>query len=221
VPDRSPEKARAFLCGLYAILDLEVLGERDPGLSAQALCTGGARVVQLRAKKASTRQILGLAREIRRRTREQGAIFLVNDRVDIALLAEADGVHLGQEDLPVEEARRLLPPGSLIGLSTHSEAEVRAALATGADYLGFGPVFATSTKDRPAPVQGLAGLAAASRLSPLPVVAIGGITVDRAASVRAAGASAMAVISGLLSASDLAQRARAFCEAWERSASSC
>jgi thiamine-phosphate pyrophosphorylase len=171
-------------------------------------------VIQLRAKSAPAARVLGLAREIRRRTRDHGVVFLVNDRVDIALLAEADGVHLGQDDLPVQEARRLLPPGSLIGLSTHSEAELRAALTSGADYLGFGPVFATSTKERPAPVRGLADLAAAARFSPLPVVAIGGITVGRAASVRAAGAAAMAVISDLLSAPDISERARAFCEAW-------
>jgi thiamine-phosphate pyrophosphorylase len=200
--------------GLYAILDLGRIGPRDPGAAAAALARGGASVVQLRAKSIPAGRFLSVARAVRHATREAGARFIVNDRVDVALCAEADGVHLGQRDLPVAAARRIAPAGFLIGISTHNLGEVAAALTSGADYLGFGPVFATTSKDDPDPVQGTAGLAEAVRACGLPVVAIGGITLDRVPLVRRTGAAAVAVISDLLSAEDLAGRARAFVDAW-------
>lgn len=200
--------------GLYAIVDLPLCAGRSPREIAAALCEGGASVVQIRAKGVGAEAFLAAAREVRAVTRERGVPMLVNDRLDVALLSDADGVHLGQSDLPVAVARRLLPPGSLIGLSTHSLAQVDAAVSSGADYLGFGPVFSTSTKPDAEPVQGLEGLAAACRASPLPVVAIGGIRLDRVPAIRRAGAAAAAVISDLLCAHDLVARARAYREAW-------
>lgn len=200
--------------GLYAIIDLGACGVRDPLEVAEQVCAAGAQVVQLRAKRASGAEMLRVARRLAPVAKAWERTFIVNDRVDVALLADADGVHLGQDDLPVAAARRLLGPKRLIGLSTHHLAQVAAAQESGADYLGFGPVFATRTKDLPDPVVGLAGLAGATAASRLPVVAIGGITVERAASVRDAGAAAAAVISDLLEPPGPRERARAFLEAW-------
>jgi thiamine-phosphate pyrophosphorylase len=194
--------------GLYAIVDLEACGDRPAVDHATAVCRGGASVVQLRAKRVSAAAALAAAADLRRVTRAHGVLFVVNDRVDLALLAGADGVHLGQDDLPVEEARRLAPH-LLIGLSTHSLDEVRAAAGVGPDYIGFGPVFPTGTKRHPRPVQGIETLGAAARATTLPVIAIGGITLERAAAVRAAGAAGAAVIADLATAPDVEARARA------------
>jgi thiamine-phosphate diphosphorylase len=199
--------------GLYAILDLDLCGARSPAEICASVCAVGAGALQLRGKNAATRDLVEVGRALRAETRRRGVLFVVNDRADVALLLEADGVHLGQEDLPVSAARRLLPHG-VIGLSTHSVAQVRAAAASGADYLGFGPVFPTGSKRNPDPVQGLGGLAEAVHAASLPVVAIGGITRERAAEVRQTGAAGIAVISDLLSAADVEARARELCEAW-------
>jgi thiamine-phosphate pyrophosphorylase len=127
----------------------------------------------------------------------------VNDRLDVALAVGADAVHLGQDDLPLADARRVAQGRLLIGVSTHDEAQVRAAVAGGADYLGFGPVYATGTKENPDPVQGTAGLArAVAAAGGVPIVAIGGITVERAAEVAAAGATAACAIAAVNGAKD-------------------
>ncbi len=133
--------------------------------------------------------------------------FVVNDRVDIAVLAEADGLHLGQDDLPVSEARKLFE--GPIGLSTHDLEQARAAHREGADLIGFGPVFATRSKDRPDPVVGLEGLEAVCAELPLPVVAIGGLTPERAAQARAAGAPLVAAIGAVSLADDVRSAAEA------------
>src|SRR5262249_19903474 len=139
---------------------------------------------------------------------------IVNDRLDVALLVGADGVHLGQDDLALEDARRI-GRGLIIGVSTHNLEQVRAS--AGADYLGFGPVFATATKERPGPVRGLDGRAAAARAAaPVPVVAIGGIIVERAADVAATGAAAAAVIAAVNGAPDPTAAARAIASAFSR-----
>ena len=203
--------------GLYALLDLEVLaarGAEDLCEVAEALVAGGARVLQLRAKNVSTATFVEAARGVAAVTRARGVSFIVNDRVDVARLVEADGVHLGQDDLSVEAARAQLGPKALIGLSTHTQQQWVLAQGSGADYLGLGPVFATSTKANADPVVGVAALAAACAASRLPVAAIGGVRLADVAALRAAGAHWSAVVSDLYAHGDLAARARAFCEAW-------
>jgi len=184
---------------------------------ARAACEGGAAVVQLRAKRATDRATLEMAVEIRSIARASGALFFVNDRFDLALLAEADGVHLGQDDvapacLPAEVRRRLL-----IGRSTHTLAQARAACAEPVDYVAFGPVFETRSKDSPYDPRGLALLAHAVRsMAPHPVIAIGGIDLARAASVVRAGAAGAAVISAVAGAIDSRAAARALVRALEQ-----
>ena len=139
--------------------------------------------------------------------RRSDAVFIVNDHTDIALAVDADGVHLGQDDLPVEEARRLLGKDRIIGVSTHSADQARAAQAAAADYIGFGPVFTTKTKDA-GPLQGVENLSNIRKTVSLPVIAIGGITNENIGGVLGAGADGVAVISAILSAPDLREAAR-------------
>jgi thiamine-phosphate pyrophosphorylase len=195
---------------LYAILDLDRLGDRPPGASAEALARGGAAIVQLRAKGVPDRRLHALAEETRDGARRGGALFVVNDRPDVALLVGADGVHLGQDDLPTEAARRVLGPDVIVGRSTHSLAQLRAAVEEPVDYVALGPVFATATKPDAEPVVGLDTLRAARALTTLPIVAIGGIDAGRARETVSAGADGLAVIGALLDASDLEQATRSF-----------
>ena len=186
---------------LYAIVDPLDTG-RDPAALAAALLRGGARILQLRWPGASARELLAAALAIRPLARAAGALFLVNDRPDVARAAEADGVHLGQDDLPVAAARRVLGAGRLIGVSTHDPGQARAAEAAGADYLGVGPVYATATKPDALAPRGLALVSAVRAAVRCPLVAIGGITPETAAAVRAAGADAVAMIGALVRAPD-------------------
>lgn len=195
--------------GLYAIVDPEHVGGRDPLEVARAILRGGCAVLQLRAKRLADRELVELARAMRALTAEQGVPFVVNDRADVARIVEADGLHLGQDDLRVSEARVLV--GSMpIGLSTHDLAQAEAAVREGADLIGFGPVFPTATKENPDPVVGLDRLAQVSRRVPVPVVAIGGITADHLDSIRAAGAAFVAAISAVAGAPDPEAAARRF-----------
>ncbi len=192
---------RSALRGFYAVLDTD-----DSNLANLLVSPAGAgaRVLQLRIKPdtlVSARDLLAAARRARQVTREYGALLVIDDRLDLALAADADAVHLGQDDLPLAAARTALQHAGrrlLIGISTHNDDQVRAAVAGGADYLGFGPVFATATKANPDPVRGLDGLARAVALaSEVPVVAIGGITPERAAAVAATGAAAACCIAAV------------------------
>jgi thiamine-phosphate pyrophosphorylase len=192
---------------LYAIVDPLDTG-RDPVILAEALLAGGARLLQLRLKDAPTRTILEVARELRRRTRRLAALFIVNDRPDIARAVEADGVHLGPDDVPPAAARALLPRPALVGLSTHDARELDEALAAGPDYVAVGPIFATQSKRAAPPPRGLGALEAARRRTRLPLVAIGGITPDTAPAVRAAGADSVAIIAALVRAPDVAAATR-------------
>jgi thiamine-phosphate pyrophosphorylase len=201
---------------LYAILDAHRLGDRPAGAAAEALARGGAALVQLRAKDVTDRRLLAMAEEARDGARRGGALFLVNDRPDVALLLGADGVHLGQDDVPPADARRLLGGEAVVGFSTHSLAQLQAALREPIDYVALGPIFATATKADAEPVVGVATLASARALTDLPLVAIGGIDRARAADVVAAGADGLAVVSALLDAPDLAEAARAFVAALAR-----
>ncbi|HEY4238442.1 MAG TPA: thiamine phosphate synthase [Kofleriaceae bacterium] len=187
--------------GFYAILD------RDDEALARALAAH-ACVLQVRLKPRDraidTAELVRVARMARRVCDEAGCALVVNDRLDVALVVGADGVHLGQTDLPLAEARRIAAGRVALGVSTHDVDQVRAAVAGGADYLGFGPIFATTTKANPDPVQGLEGLrAAVAAASGVPIVAIGGITPAAAASLYAAGAAAVCAIGAVNDASDL------------------
>jgi thiamine-phosphate pyrophosphorylase len=186
--------------GLYAIVDPEHCAGRDPVTVAEAILAGGCAVLQLRDKHEATRA--ALARELLARCRGAGVPFVINDDLELALSLRADGVHLGQGDLPVERARALAGDALAIGLSTHDLAQARAAAGRGADLIGFGPVFATATKLNPSPVVGVEGLHAVCEQAALPVVAIGGIGLANVAQVRAAGCSLAAVISAVCGASD-------------------
>lgn len=198
---------------LYAILDTTIAIERGygPVELARRFFDGGARLVQLRAKPADTGQFLAWADAICAAARECGATIIINDRVDIALMAGAAGVHLGQDDMPPEAARSLAPPGFLIGLSTHTTAQLAAAADAPIDYLAIGPVFGTRTKETGYQAVGLAMVEAAARAADgRPVVAIGGITLDNALPVMTAGASSVAVISDLLATGDPTARIRQY-----------
>ena len=211
------ERRLARLRGLYAIVDASA--RRPPLELAAAFLRGGAAVVQLRLKDLGARELLGVAREAAAMCRQRGALLVVNDRPDVARAAGADGVHLGQEDLPVEAARAELVHDALIGLSTHSDAEIDAALAAGADYLGFGPIFATRSKSGAPlpPPHGLAGLARAVQRAGA-VVAIGGLTAATASGVAKSGAACAAAIGELCLSPDPQTAARAMAEAFARGA---
>jgi thiamine-phosphate pyrophosphorylase len=162
---------------------------------------GGATVFQLREKGRGDRELLELARDVRRWTREAGALFLVNDRPDVARLAEADGVHLGQDDMPVKEARRILGPDTLIGVSTHDVAQLRQAILDGASYVGVGPTFASGTKEF-AELAGLDFVRRASAETSLPAFVIGGVTAATICQAVAAGARRVAVSQAVCEADD-------------------
>lgn len=192
---------------LYPIVDADSTPD-VPGFAA-AVLAGGARLLQLRAKRATTRALIELAHTLQALATDAGARLIVNDRADVARLVGAAGVHLGQDDLPPAAARAILGPDAIIGTSTHTLAEADAALRAGAiDYLAFGPIFATRSKANPDPEQGLAGLAAVRARCPLPLVAIGGIDATTIAAVRAAGADAVAVIGAIAAAADPAAATR-------------
>ncbi len=186
----------ARLSGLYAIV-----GDDDPVAQAEAVLCGGAGVVQVRMKAARPAEVLEVSRRIV--TAAAGrALILVNDRADLALLSGADGVHVGEDDLPVAEARRLLGPERLVGWTARTVEEARLGIAQGADHVGFGPVFVSRTKSMGPPPHGIAGLAAACRALPVPVVAISGISLEDIAEVARAGAACAAVIEGIFGAGD-------------------
>lgn len=174
-----------------------------------AILAAGARLLQLRAKDLPTAELVALARAVQTRARRAGAQLIINDRADVAKLVEASGVHLGQDDLPPAAARAILGAGKVIGFSTHNLRQVDAAATDGAiDYLAFGPVFATANKRNADPVQGLSALREVRARTPLPLVAIGGITESTLAGVLAAGADAVAVIGAITGAPDPAQATR-------------
>jgi thiamine-phosphate pyrophosphorylase len=201
--------------GYYAILDATpALLEDDAALAAQArrLLSGGPSVLQLRAKQAGARAMLRGARRLLPLCREHRVPFCVNDRLDVALAAGADAVHLGQDDLPLADALRIRSelgrPDLVVGFSTHSRQQAVDAAAEGADYIGFGPIFATTSKLNPDPVVGLPALAEVCGAVPVPVVAIGGIALSNVPEVAHAGASAVALISAITAAPDPAAAGR-------------
>jgi len=187
---------------VYFIVDPLDTG-RDPVELGRAMLAGGARLLQLRLKDRASGELVTIARSLRELTAAAGARFVVNDRIDVALAADADGVHLGQDDLPVAAARALLGPDRWIGFSTHSEAQLEAASGCGADYLSLGPIFVTTSKAKADPVIGPAVLRAARPRVAEPIVAIGGITAATAREVLDAGADAVSVIAAVVRAPDV------------------
>lgn len=171
--------------------------------------SGGVTCVQLRAKSLTDREQLALARRLEASCAIRNVPFVVNDRLDIALLSGADGIHLGVDDMPAEDIRRIAPAGFLVGYSPETDEQVRAVDPGLVDYLGVGPVFGTSTKGDAGPALGLEVFGARCEESPVPVVGIGGITIENASSVREAGAAGVAVVSAILAASDPAVAASA------------
>ena len=190
---------------LYCVTDRRHTAGRPLVEVIHAALDGGVRAVQLREKDLEGGALYQLAAQLRALTARYQARLLINDRLDVALAIEADGVHLGQTSFPAVAARRLLDPGKLIGVSTHNPAEIAAAAE--ADFVVFGPVYATPSKAAYGEPQGLARLRQAIAQSPLPVLAIGGITTERVAEVLATGAHGIAVISALSAAPDPAREA--------------
>lgn len=174
----------------------------------RAAIAGGATIVQLRDKDGSTREMIALGRALRDLTRETGVVLLVNDRIDVALAIDAEGAHVGQDDMPADLARTLLGPNRILGVSAATPDEAVAAQAAGADYVGTGAVYATGSKSDAGEPIGLAGLAAVARAVHIPVVAIGGIGVGRAGPCIAHGAAGVAVISAIVSQPDPEAAAR-------------
>lgn len=205
---------RTWPRGFYAVLD------RDDEPLARALAAN-ASVLQVRLKPATPEDIIRVATMARRVCTEAGIPLVVNDRVDIALAVGADAVHLGQTDMPLVDARALVGDRLALGISTHNPQQVAAALAGAPDYLAYGPVFTTTTKENPDPVQGLAALRAAvaqvrAADPALPIVAIGGITPDRAADLYATGVTSLCAISAVNRAPDVALAARALHNGYAR-----
>jgi thiamine-phosphate pyrophosphorylase len=197
---------------MQRVLDTDIYALTDEGLSAgrstlevsDAMLKAGIKVLQYREKDKKAGAMLEECVALRRMTREAGCTFIVNDHIDIAMLVDADGVHVGQEDLPVEEVRRLIGPGKKIGLSTHSPEQCLDAIARGADYIGVGPIFATKTKkDVCAPV-GYEYLEYVVKNHDIPHVAIGGIKLHNVADVVRHGARCCALVSEIVGADDIA-----------------
>lgn len=194
-----------MLNGLYVITDEQLSPGRTHFDIARSAIEGGARIIQIRDKTAKDRHFYEAALAIRKLTAEAGALLLVNDRVHIAAAVEADGVNVGQTDMPVSAVRELLGPKSIIGLSCDSIEQAAEAQGLGADYVGFGPVFSTSTKLDAGPVSGLETLKQVCAGVAIPVVAIGGIGAVNIAEIAAAGAASAAVVSAIVCADDMKQ----------------
>jgi thiamine-phosphate pyrophosphorylase len=194
---------------LYAIVDPEQTRGRTLDFVLRELLRGGVTILQLRAKLMSSRDFLNWAMRASEITRAAGCRMIINDRVDIALACRADGVHLGQEDLPLAPARRLMGE-KIVGVSTHTIEQAREAERGGADYIGFGPLFGTTTKATGYPARGLESLAEVRRTVRIPIVAIGGITEENVTSVWTAGADSAAIISDILHSADIALKTQSF-----------
>jgi len=204
---------RERLSGVYVIIDTGALKERSHAEAASAAIAGGARVIQLRDKTSSKRELLPVALELKKLCAEGNALFVVNDHLDLALASGAAGLHLGPDDLPADVARRLLPIDALLGVSAKTVEKARAAEAAGADYIAVGAMYPTSSKE--SMVVGPERLSQRRPAVSVPLVGIGGITAENATDVIGAGASAVAVIRAVLGATDIAAATRAIGERME------
>jgi len=192
---------------LYGIIDLGYVGIRDAGKVAEALVAGGVDLLQMRAKNHSPVEIEKLVVALRPALSERGVALVINDHPEIARNVQADGVHLGQDDLPIAAARKIVGPECAVGKSTHSVDQAIRAFYEGADYIGFGPIFATPTKPDYPPI-GLDDIAKVHESVRIPIFCIGGIKLDNLAKVIEAGARRVVIVSGLLQARDPAEYAR-------------
>ena len=202
---------RLVLPRLYVILDAALLTVSEIEC-AQNLVAAGVRLMQYRNKRASAGQLFESSERLSSLLIPQGVTFILNDRADVAAAARASGVHVGQEDLGVEAARSVIGPGKLLGVSTHNVEQFKGATTTSADYIAIGPVFSTSSKANPDPVVGIEMIRQVRPLTDKPIVAIGGITLERATEVIHAGADSVAVISDVLLAPNPGQKARQYIE---------
>ena len=193
------------LSGLYVILDPSVRPDRPLSNVLTAAAAGGAKLFQYRNKTSAMKDAYAEALPLRTTARELGVLFIVNDRCDLAMALDADGVHLGQDDLPYTDARELLGPHKVIGLSTHHPGQVKAASRLQPDYLGFGPIFTPTSKLNHDPVVGIEGLKKIRPLTGIPIFAIGGIGLDQVRPVMQVGANGVAVISAVLNVPDVTE----------------
>jgi thiamine-phosphate pyrophosphorylase len=193
---------------LYLVTDTELARGRSLRQIVAAAIYGGVTMVQYREKNASTRRMIEEALELCQLCCSYNVPFIVNDRLDVALAVGADGVHVGQDDMPAAVARKLIGPGKILGVSVENVAQAQAALADGADYVGASPIFATPTKTDAPPPMGIEGLQELARGCTLPIVAIGGLNAANAAAVLRAGAAGLAVVSAIVSAEDVERAAR-------------
>ena len=195
--------------GRLHVLTDTVLQNRFSHLELTELAiSGGADTIQFRQKKGSTKELIEIARGMKRLCTEKGAVFIVNDRIDVAIAADADGVHLGQDDFPIPLARKLLGEDRIIGGSAATVEEIETCIREGADYVGFGPVYPTGSKDDAGPVSGIDFLKRIVSSTPVPVIAIGGIDQSNASHVMGAGAHGIAVISAVCCREDPQKAAR-------------
>lgn len=196
---------------LYVITNQDISRGKNNLEVVKAAIAGGADIIQLREKQISTRRVVEMGQQIKKFTNSRDIPLIINDRVDIALAIDADGVHLGQDDLPISMARELIGEDKILGISTHSLKQAKEAEAKGADYIGVGPVFPTSTKPDYSPV-GLELVEKVSQEIEIPFVAIGGIKLDNVRKVIKAGAKRIAVVSGVVAADDVRQAAKSYCQ---------
>ncbi len=198
------------LAGVYLLLDERWASNLNLCRVLELAAGCGIRLCQYRNKTGSIHDVVARARALRDVASRYGVLFIVNDRCDVALATGADGVHLGQEDLPLDLARRVMGRDKIIGISTHRPEDVEAATRGGADYIGYGPIFSSTTKDAQEPLVGLDGLRAIRSLTPLPVFAIGGMTPSSVRRILDAGADGVAVASAVLDAPMMEQTMRGF-----------
>jgi thiamine-phosphate pyrophosphorylase len=206
---------RLVLPRVYVILDAALLNLPEVQC-AKILVDAGVRLIQYRNKSASARQLFESSRELARFLRTAGVRFVVNDRADVAALVDADGVHVGQDDLGVEQAREILGAEKWVGVSTHSVEQLKSAAESSVEYLAVGPIFSTGSKTNPGPVVGVEFVRKARSLTEKPIVAIGGITLERAGEVMQAGADSVAIISDIWRSDSPGRRAREYVELLEK-----
>lgn len=212
-----PVRSRLFeRLRLNVLTDPEIVGDRPLLDVVEAALQGGAPAIQLRDKHAAMETLLPLAQAIRARCLAYGALFIVNDRLDLALAVQADGVHLGAHDVPVAEARRRVTPGFIVGWSASGPEDAQRAVRDGADYLGAGTVWPTASKDDAGTAIGIEGVRAIASAVSVPVVAIGGINVPRTQALSGSGAAGIAVIGAVMGAPDPKQATKALLEAARR-----
>lgn len=210
--------AVAGIRGIYAILDTTLTPDPEVAISlVEGALRGGVRAVQIRSKNLHPREITSLAVEVRKRCTAAGAVFILNDRLDLALLVGADAVHLGQADFPLDVARRVAGRNLLLGISTHTREQAKRAVLGGADYIGFGPIFPTATKQDAEPPVGVDSLCAVVAETPIPIVAIGGIREENLREVMRARPHAVAVISELLEAGNPEEKTRSLVRIFDES----